>query len=68
MRTITTTELKENFDKYLELGQIEEIKVVHNGEYIFTIVPNKEKLKLELVNLFGLLPKEANDDNDFERE
>ena len=42
MRTITTTELKENFDKYLELGQIEEINVVHNGEYIFTIVPNKE--------------------------
>ena len=49
MRTITTTEFKENFDKYLELGQIEEIKVVHNGEYIFAIVPSKEKLKLELV-------------------
>ena len=31
-------------------------------------LPKKEKLKLELVDLFGFLPKEAYNDNDIERE
>jgi len=68
MCTITATELKENFGKYMKLGQIEEINVTHRGEHIFTIIPKKEKLKLELVDLFGVLPKEAYNDNDIERE
>ena len=45
MCTITATELKENFGKYMKLGQKEEIEVTHRGEPIFVIVPKKEQLK-----------------------
>ncbi len=68
MRTITATELKENFGKYMKLGQKEQINVTHRGKSIFTIVPQKEKLKLEWENLFGALPREAYDDDTIERE
>ena len=67
MYTITATELKENFGKYMKLGQQEEINVTHRGEIIFTIVPKKERLKKEWISLFGSLPKEALDD-DTDRE
>ena len=67
MCTITATELKENFGKYMVLGQKEPINVTHRGKLIFTIVPEKEKLKSEWKSLFGSLPKEAYD-MEFDRE
>ncbi len=67
MCTITATELKRNFGKYVILGQKEKIEVTHRGKTIFTIVPEKEKLLAEWESLFGFLPKEAlNDDIDRE--
>ncbi len=68
MCTITATELKENFGKYMKLGQKEEIGVTHRGELIFTIVPKKEKIKEDLKTLFGSLPREAYFDDDIDRE
>ncbi len=68
MCTITATELKENFGKYMKLGQKEEIEVTHRGEPIFVIVPKKEQLKKEWASLFGSLPREAYDDDDITRE
>lgn len=67
MCTITATELKENFGKYMKLGQKEEIGVTHRGELIFTIVPKKEQLKKEWSQLFGSLSKELYDE-EVERE
>ena len=34
--TITIKELKHNIDKYIELGQKEEIEVTHGGKVFFT--------------------------------
>ena len=68
MCTRTATELKENFGKYMKLGQKEEIGVTHRGELIFTIVPKKEKIKEDLKTLFGSLPREAYLDDDIDRE
>ena len=44
MCTITATELKNNFDKYIELGQKEIIEVTHSGEVIFFITPKNNTL------------------------
>ena len=41
MLTITITELENNIDKYIELGQKEEIEVTSRDKVIFTIVPRK---------------------------
>ena len=68
MITITATELKRSLGKYVILGQKERIKVTHRGKPIFTIVPQKEILLSEWENLFGMLPKEALDDDDIDRE
>ena len=70
MCTITATEFKRNFGKYVIKGQVEKIQVTHRGKLIFTIVPEKERLldevtldtvkNLKLDNAFegtGMLPK-----------
>lgn len=59
MCTITTTEFKNNFGKYIELGQKEEIKVVRRGQIIFTIVPEKTTLLAEAKSYFNMLPEDA---------
>ena len=41
MCTITATELKENFGKYMKLGQKEEIEVTHRGEPILSSFQKK---------------------------
>ena len=68
MCEITATELKRNFGKYMLLGQEEEIAVTHRGKVIFTIVPKKMELINRWNNIFGMLPKEALDDDDIDRE
>lgn len=68
MCEITATEFKRNFGKYMNLGQKEEIVVTHRGVEIFTIVPKKIDLIKRLESYFGILPKEAYDDKDIDRE
>ncbi len=68
MCTITATEFKRNFGKYVVLGQKEKIQVTHRGKTIFTILPEKQRLLDELDDLFGSLPKEALYDKDIDRE
>lgn len=67
MCTITATEFKRNFGKYVVVGQKEKIQVTHRGKTIFTIVPEREKVLTDLEALFGILPKEALTD-DYDRE
>ena len=59
MSIITTTEFKNNFGKYIESGQREQIKVVKRGQVIFTIVPEKEALLAETKSYFNMLPSNA---------
>ena len=59
MCIISTTEFKNNFGKYIELGQKEEIKVTKRGTVIFTIVPEKENLLAEAESFFNMLPSDA---------
>ena len=59
MSIITTTEFKNNFGKYIELGQKEMIKVIKRGQVIFTIVPEKESLLEEAKSYFNMLPADA---------
>ena len=68
MCTITATEFKRNFGKYVLLGQNEEIQVTHRGKIIFSIVPQKQKLLNQWETIFGVLPKEALNDEDIDRE
>lgn len=68
MLTITITELENNIDKYIELGQKEEIEVTSRDKVIFTIVPRNKRLKEEVISLFGSVPREAYDDDDTDRE
>ena len=68
MLTITITELENNIDKYIELGQKEEIEVTSRDKDIFTIVPRNKRLKEEVISLFGSVPREAYDDDDTDRE
>ena len=59
MCTITTTEFKKNFGKYIELGQKEEIQVIKRGTIIFRIVPERKSLIEEAKSFFNLLPADA---------
>ena len=63
MCTITATELKRNFGKYMKLGQIENIEVTHRGETIFVITPKKQLAYLGISKFFGTLPNDVDLDN-----
>ena len=56
MCTISTTEFKNNFEKYIELGQKEIIKVTKRGKVIFSIVPEKVSLVDEATSYLDMLP------------
>ncbi len=53
---ITTTEFKNAFGKYIELGQRETIKVMKRGKVIFTIVPESLALVAEAESFLDMLP------------
>jgi len=57
MCTITTTEFKNNFGKYIELGQKEEIIVKKENVIIFRIVPERLKLLKEAEQFYGIFPE-----------
>lgn len=59
MCTVTATEFKRQFGKYVELGQKEEIQVTLRGKVIFTVVPERIRLLKELESFFDSLPEEA---------
>ena len=60
MITITTEEFKNNFEKYHQLGQLEEIIVTSKGKPIYVIIPIQIKKIREMESIFGVLPKNAN--------
>ncbi len=58
MCTITATELKRNFGKYVILGQKENIEVTLRGETIFVITPKKQMAYIGLSKFFGRVPND----------
>ena len=68
MVEITDIELKKNIDKYIGLGQREEIVVTVMSKPVFTIVPNHIDRIKNWRKLFDTLPPEAVTDKDIDRE
>ena len=59
MHTITSTELKSNFSKYIKLAETEKIEVTKDGTVVFTMIPRKVKLGNKLKDYFGVLPTDV---------
>ena len=59
MRTITSTELKNNYGKYIQLAEKEKIEVTKRGVVIFTMVPKRYEIAEKLKGYFGILPADA---------
>ena len=61
MKTIAIDikELKNNLDYYIEVGKKTIIEVTKDGKRIFTIVPERLRLLIELESFFDSLPEEA---------
>ena len=59
MCEISTTEFKNNFGKYVELGEKEEIVVKKRERIIFRIMPEKLRLANQAKSFFGMLPEGA---------
>ena len=57
--TITATELKKNFSKYLFLSTREQIVVLRYGKP-YTVLGEKKAKKLSIEDLFGSLPSNLN--------
>lgn len=64
MCTITSTELKNNYGKYIQLAETERIEVTKRGVVIFTMVPKRYELGEKLKGYFGILPEDASIGND----
>lgn len=59
MCSITSTELKNNYGKYIRLAETEPIEVTKRGVVIFTMVPKRYELAEKLKSFFGILPAYA---------
>lgn len=56
MCTITATEFKTNFGKYLKIAKTEPITVTHRGEVVFETVPKKVAILRRMEEFIGTLP------------
>lgn len=68
MLQVTIKELEEGIDKYIDLGQEEEIRVLDGDKVLFYITPARIKLIHDVESMFGTLPREAYYDDDIDRE
>lgn len=66
--TISTSELRENLNKYINLSKTEDIFITKHGEVVAKLVnPHTGRIK-KAESLFGILPKDADLDLDKSRE
>ena len=59
MCTISATEFRNNYKKYAEIAEKEEICVTRRDEPIFVIIPFKKAMEAKAKSFFNLLPAEA---------
>lgn len=64
--SITTTELKENLAKYLQLSQTEDIYITKNGKVVAKLSNPFMSRVDDAKSLFGVLPKDASLDEGIE--
>ena len=67
MCTVTATEFKRNFGKYLRIAQEEKINVTFRGKTVFVTSPSKEKRLMDMESIFNVLPSDVSFD-DIDRE
>ena len=67
MCTITATEFKRNFGKYLKIAQEEKINVTFRGRIVFVTSPSKEKRLMDMESILNVLPADVSLD-DIDRE
>jgi prevent-host-death family protein len=67
MCTVTATEFKRNFGKYLKIAQEEKINVTFRGKTVFVTSPSKEKRLMDMESIFNVLPSDVSFD-DIDRE
>ena len=67
MCTVTATEFKRNFGKYLKIAQEEKINVTFRGKIVFVTSPSKEKRLMDMESIFNVLPSDVSFD-DIDRE
>lgn len=64
MCTISSTEFKNNFGKYIELSEREEIIITKRGRIICRMIPERMSLIEEAKSLFNIFPENATIGND----
>lgn len=58
--SVSTSELRENLNKYLILSATEDIFITKHGKVVAKLTnPNQDRIKTA-ESLFGILPKDAN--------
>ena len=61
---VTSTELKANLGKYLDMANTQDITITRNGKAVLKLInPNRDKIKT-LKSLVGIVPKHVNTDLD----
>ena len=68
MLVISKDEFQTNIDKYIVLGQEEEIQIMDQDKVLFYIEPKKVVMLRKVESMFGSLPREAYYDTDIDRE
>jgi prevent-host-death family protein len=59
MCEITSTELKNNYGKYVRMVEKEQINVTKRGKLCFVLMPAKQTKVIAMESLFGILPSDA---------
>ena len=66
MCTVSVTEFRNNFKKYAEIAEKEEICVTNRDKPVFMVTPIKKAMQDKAKSFFDLLPSDAEIGNDSE--
>ncbi len=59
MRTVSVTEFRNNFKKYAEIAESEEIFVTNRDKPVFMVIPVKKAMRDKARSFLGMLPADA---------
>lgn len=59
MRTVSVTEFRNNFKKYAEIAEGEEIFVTNRDKPVFMVIPVKKAMQDKARSFFDMLPADA---------
>ena len=61
---VSSTDLQNNFDKYLELAAAQEIVITRNGLPVARLLGIKETVSFLSDHLVGIIPEDADEENE----